>query len=345
MRAIASKSRAATFCGNLRGAVSGHGFLTNFRAFAGRAGRDVRVRVGLVGAVALAGLLEFGFHVYFSRAAPSLDEWAALKPSVSELASAGTLIVVAPEWAEPNARFALGSELRPLGHVARPDSERFERALEIGILGERAAELEGWQLTGERQRGKFALRSWVNPTPARVAYDFLAHVEPRSARVEIVRKGADEPCPYGKHKVSNGELAGHPTFPAHRFQCPGGTWSFVGVTVIEDQNYRPRQCIWAHPSSRGTLELHFEDVPIGSSIVGYGALPYFFEREWDRDPIELEVAVGGQPVGSWTHHDGEGWKRFEFSTAAFAGQRLTVDFRVRARRVRDRQFCFQASVQ
>ena len=42
--------------------------------------------------------------------------------------------------------------------------------------------------------------------------------------------------------------------------------------------------------------------------------------------------------------DGEGWKRFEFATTALSGQRLPVDFRVRARPVRDRQFCFQASV-
>jgi hypothetical protein len=31
-------------------------------------------------------------------------------------------------------------------------------------------------------------------------------------------------------------------------------------------------------------------------------------------------------------------------TAELSGQRLPVDFRVRARPVRDRQFCFQASV-
>src|SRR5690606_22952689 len=189
------------------------GFLAALREFGVRARRGRRVGIGLVAAVALVGVLEVGFHVHFSSAAPSLDEWAALKPLVSELARPETLIVVAPEWAEPNARFALGSELMPLGHVARPDSDGFERALEIGILGESAAELAGWQLTSERQNGKFALRSWVNPSPARVLYDFLAHVEPRSAQVEILRKRGNEACPYGKHKVSNGELAGHPTYP------------------------------------------------------------------------------------------------------------------------------------
>ncbi|HTV20312.1 MAG TPA: hypothetical protein VMG12_16625 [Polyangiaceae bacterium] len=303
------------------------------------------MRLGLVAAVALLGLLEVAFHVHFSRAAPSLDEWTAIQPLVSELASRGTLVVVAPEWAEPNARFALGSELMPIGQVARADSETFERALEISILGESAADLRGWTRVGERQSGKFALRSLVNPSPARVGFDFLEHVQPRQVDVRIVRPdGKPDPCVYSNQKVSNGELAGHPTFPRKRFQCTGGEWSFVGVTVVEDQDYRPRQCIWAHPTNRGTLELHFDAVPIGATIVGHGALPYFFERESHGAPVELEVLVGGTSLGTWTHADGEGWKRFEFSTAALSGQTLPVDFRVRARPVRERQFCFQASV-
>ncbi|HWO07864.1 MAG TPA: hypothetical protein VNN80_00250, partial [Polyangiaceae bacterium] len=97
-------------------------------------------------------------------------------------------------------------------------------------------------------------------------------------------------------------------------------------------------------SNRGTLEVHYEAVPIGQVIRGYGGLPYFFEREWHGSPVELEVLVGGESVGTYRHQDGEGWKGFELSTAAWAGQTQSVDFRVRARQARDRQFCFQASV-
>jgi hypothetical protein len=324
--------------------VPGQGFPAAFREFVGRVELDGRWRVGAAGAVALLGLLEVGFHVYFSRSAPTLDEWQGIKTPVSELAVSGTLIVVAPEWAEPNARFALGSELMPLGHVARPDASAFEHALEISVLGESAPELLGWTLDGERRVQKFVLRSWTNPSPAHVLYDFLAHVEPGSVVVQVLRPGGPaEPCPYGTARVTNGDLAGHPTFPRRRFSCSGGEWQFVGLTVIEDQNYRPRQCIWAHPSARGTLELHFADVPMGASIAGYAGLPYLFERESHGSPIELEALVAGQPVGSWKHQDGEGWKRFEFSTSAFAGQRQSVDFHVRSRQLRSRQFCFQAT--
>lgn len=325
--------------------MAGQPFFSGFRAFVRRAREDWRLQVGLAAGVASLGLLELGAHVYFSRSAPSLEEWASLKPMVSELASPGTLIVVAPEWTEPNARYGLGSELMPIGQVARADTETFERALEIGILGEASSELRGWNLVGERESGKFALRSWVNPQPARVGFDFLAHLQPNEVSVRIRRPDdSTEPCPYGTHRVSNGELAGHPTFPRKRFQCAGGEWSFVGITVLEDQHYRPRRCMWAHPSHRGTLELQFDSVPIGSTIVGYGALPYFFERESRGAPVELEVLVGAKSLGTWTHRDGEGWKRFEFATVELRGQSQPVVFRVKARHVRERQFCFQASV-
>ncbi len=313
------------------------GFVEHFRGAGGW-------RPALVAGVAVLGLLELGFHFHFAHSAAAIEEWQGLKPVVAGLAGPETLIVVAPEWAEPNARFALGSELMPLGHVARADESGFEHALEIGMLGQSAPELRGWRLEREQQEGKFLLRSYANPHVVPVRYDFLAHLEPPSASVRVLRGSAAEPCPYGTGKVSNGDLGGHPTYPRRRFSCAGADWSMVGRTVIEDQNYRPRQCIWAHPSNRGTLEVHFDAVPIGSVISGYGGMPYLFEREWRGTPVELEVLVGGQRIGAWQHADGDGWKRFELSTAELAGTTSTVDFRVRSRSVRERQFCFQASV-
>lgn len=294
--------------------------------------------------VAALGLLELGFHIHFSNVAPEMEQWAALQPAVAARAAAGTLIVVSPEWAEPNARAALGDALMPLEHVARPDESGFERALEISILGQSAARLAGWALEGEEREGPFLLRRWTNPHVQPVLYDFLEHLEPPSADVRILRGSGSEPCPYGTGKVTNGDLGGHPTFPRRRFNCPGAEWSMVGLTVIEDQGYRPRRCIWAHPSNRGTLELHFEAVPLGRVIRGHGGLPYLFEREWRGTPIELEVLVGGESIGTYRHEDGEGWKPFELSTASFTGQTRPVDFRVRSKQLRDRQFCFQASV-
>jgi hypothetical protein len=326
--------RVSEFSASFRGFVRGRQ-----RWLAGR----WRVLLGL--ALLVVGSVELGLHFYFSRAAPQLKEWEAIRPAVEQLVDPETLVVIAPYWAEPNARFALGEQLMPLRHVARADESGFGRALEVSILGQEAPELSHWQLQAEQRLGRFLLRSWTNPQPRPVLYDFLEHVRPPDASVIIRRQGRPAECPFKAAKVSNGDLHGHPTYPRWRFVCPGsGEWSFVGSTVIEDQRYRPRACMWAHPAQRSVLELRFESVPIGAVIRGHGALPYLTERETQGTPIELSVHVAGELVGTWQHADGEGWKPFEFSTARFTGQQLPVEFRIQSRKALRREFCFQADV-
>lgn len=291
---------------------------------------------------ALLGLLELALQLRFSHAAPRLDEWVALRPTVQRLLAADTLIVVAPDWAEPNARLALGDQLMPLRHVARAEDSGFEQALEISILGQSAAELRGWQLESELDSGRFQLRRWRNPRAERVLYDFLEHVEPPALSAAIEQRGQSAECGFGGARVSNGDLHGHPTFPSPRFRCSNNDWQFVGSTVIEDQHYAPRRCIWAHPPVSGVLRLRFEGVPIGTKLRGHAGLPYFYERDWRGADIELEVRVGGELVGNYVHSDGEGWKAFEFATSHFAGQQQQVEFRVQTAAARGREFCFQA---
>jgi hypothetical protein len=296
----------------------------------------------VVGVSALVGVLELAGQLHFARAAPRLREWVALRPTVQQLAAGEALILVSPRWAEPNARLAFGDELMPLGHVARADESRFEHALEIAILGQHAPELRGWQLESEQEQGRFLLRRWRNPAREPVLYDFLAHAEPPALSVALESGGQSSECAFGPARVSNGDLHGHPTFPSLRFTCSSSDWQFVGRTVIEDQNYQPRSCVWAHPPGRGTVRLRFADVPIGAKIRGYAGLPYFLEREQRGADVELEVWVAGEAVGSYRHSDGEGWKPFEFSTQRFAGQRQPVEFRVHTVKAWHREFCFQA---
>jgi hypothetical protein len=318
-----------------------------FRALVGKGRSLVQGRWALVLALGVAGLglVELGLQFRFATVAPRLSEWKAVRSAVEGFAEPGVLVVVAPAWAEPNARFALGDVWMPLEHVARPDESGFELALEIAILGQRAPELAGWELESEREAGKFSLRRYRNRNVVPVRYDFLAHVEPPDSSVAVERDGVGAPCPFSSNnKVTNGDLQGHPTFPKRRFVCSGGEWAFVGRTVIEDQNYRPRACMWAHPPSRGALVLRFGAVPIGASIRGYGGMPYIFERETHGTPVDVTVSVGGEPVGSYRHVDGEGWKGFEIPTPRFAGQVLPVEFRVTSRKAWRRDFCLQASI-
>jgi hypothetical protein len=151
-----------------------------------------------------------------------------------------------------------------------------------------------------------------------------------------------QPCTWNpRGRAVAGGLHGHPAFPKERHVCRGGASHFVGVTVVEDDQWLPRRCIWAEPVEGRALVITYRDVPLGAKLRGYATLPWWLEREKKGAPVELEVSVDGRQVGRYVHQDGDGWKLFEMPTGR-AGRRGDVEFRVTSRRARERQFCFVA---
>jgi hypothetical protein len=286
------------------------------------------------------GLAELGGHFYYSARPPKLDEWRGVRDAVAAVRRSGELVVVAPDWAEPNARHAFGDALMPLSDVARADESARARAIEVSILGASAPELSGWKIVSEKRAGKFRIRVLQNPAPAAVSYDFVDHAA--DAEVSDVRGGSAVPCPWDPAaRKSAGGLHGDPAFPGMRHQCAGDS-HFVGVTVIEDQAWRGRRCLWATPSSAATLSIRYHDVPLGRAIRGYGATPWWVERELRGAPIEVTVLVNGVPAGKYVHRAGDSWKLFEMPVRVGTGTHADVEFRVEGARGRERQFCFQA---
>lgn len=299
--------------------------------------------------LACLGIAELLGQAWASQRSPRASDWQALRPAVAPRVEAGRdLLVVAPRWAQPSARQVLGDALMPLAHLARPDEARFQRAWEISFLGERSEALRDWKEEHRERVGPFVLRQLTNPHPAPVTYDFVDELGPEAASVVTrTRAGRVAPCPFTRNgKTENGDLHGHPTFPRERFRCPGaGRWFFVGKTVIEDQGYRPRRCIWAHPSNFGPLTVRFSSADLGKRIVGHVGLPYFFEREERGAPVTLKVRVAGNRVGTLVHRDGEGWQRFEFETPRSAPSPAIVEFEVSTPKAWRREFCFEARTQ
>jgi hypothetical protein len=293
-------------------------------------------------AIPAIGLAELAAHFYFAKSPPSFEAWADIREPVAAIHKPGDLVVVAPPWAEPLARRALGDDLMPLRDVARPDASRYASALEVSILGQRAGELEGWPEEARETRGKFLIRRLRNPAPAHVVFDFTDHTKPPFADV----RGTQPPvtCAWNDRAlVAAGGLGGHPTFPRRRFECPGGPFFNVGVTVIADQDFRPRRCIWSHPLARGEIVTRFRGVPLGSVIQGHAGMYWIVERALVGAPVTLSVRVDGEPIGSFTHTDGDGWKHFSMSLGAHAGKTSAeVEFAVTTPSYHHRHYCFEA---
>lgn len=298
-------------------------------------------RAALIGLPAL-GLGELGAHVYFSRRAPDFDAWRAIAAPVAAMKQPGDLVIIAPAWADPVARRALGDALMPIRDAARPDESRYAAAIEVGILGQHADELAGWQEEAHREQGKFLLRRLTNPSPARVVFDFVDHLAPPAVDV----RGTEPPvvCAWNpRARIVAGGLGGNPTFPAERFECPGGVFFNVGVTVIADEEFRPRRCIWSHPFKGGEIITRFRDVPLGAVIRGHAGMYWMIERERAGAPVTLAVRVDGETVGEATHVDGDGWASFEFPLGAHAGASgAVVEFAVTTQNNAHRHYCFEA---
>jgi hypothetical protein len=293
-------------------------------------------------ALPLLALLELGGHFYFARRAPRLEAWRDVRQVLVELKKPGYLVVIAPSWAEPVARHAFGEALMPLEDVARPDETRYLGAVQVSILGQTAPELSSWRVEDERQTDRFFFSVLRNPAPAKIRVDFVEAFAPERVTVND-RAARVEPCHwFAQAPVSTGGLHGPVAFPSRRFVCRGGEHRFVGVTIIDDEKYRPRRCIWAAPPARGELSVTFASVPLGRVIRGYAGLSYFLFRDGRLPPVELAVRVGGEEIGRYVHHEERGWHGFEIPLGKYAGSLQDVEFRVRSEQAEQRHFCFHA---
>jgi hypothetical protein len=291
------------------------------------------------------GVVELLAHVWFATRAPRNEDWRALASAVLAAKQAGQPLVVAPAWAEPFAREAFGDRAFPLAELARPDDGAVTRVLEVSALGARYDGTRTWRVISETQHDRFTLRVLENPTPLRVGYRFIEHMKPGELAVALVVAGQTFPCEYSDHApIMAGGLHGEVAFPRERFVCRGATASFVGVTIIDDQNYRPRQCIWAQPPPGATLRLTFSGVPFGAGLRGFGGLSYFLFRDSDAPPVTLELASDGVALGSYVHHDAWGWHPFRVATSERAGRTGTLELALHAGRATDRDFCFALEV-
>jgi hypothetical protein len=292
------------------------------------------------------GLFELGAQALVSERAPDIEEWRAAAPAVLALKRSGEPLVVAPEWAEPIARHAFGDKAFPVAELGRSDLGSSPRVLELSLLGARSDEARGFRVVEEQRSGPFTLRRLENSAARRPVYRLLEHVLPEELEVALVADGVERPCAHTTTaRVVTGGLHGEVTFPRERFVCGGRDAAFVGITVIDDQRYRPRRCLWAQPPPKGVLRLRFSSVPRGKVLEGFAGLSYFLFRDGGREPIRLSATFGDQSFGSYLHRDEWGWRAFQLSASGppvVTPAPLVLD--IQSEHADARDFCFTLEV-
>lgn len=278
----------------------------------------------LLGLVPLLGLSELALHGWFAARAPDPADYAALAPELMKLKRPGEPVVVAPAWAEPLLRQA-APEAFPLRELARPDERSSTGFLEVSVLGHDAPELGDFPSEPERAIGPFRVRRRRNPQPEPARYDFVTAVADGQAQVyfELDEERANCELVEQAHTVTGG-LHGHVAYPRRHYRCPGG--QLVGVTLIDDEQYRPRRCILAQAPESGSIVLRFEVPRGGARLVGFAGASYFLERDVTAPQVELSASRAQAPPERRTFAGAAGWKRFELAISAVEGP---LELRVR----------------
>ena len=276
-------------------------------------------------AVPAVGLLELGAHLVQTHSAIADGDWRGARDYVGSQIKPEDLVSFAPRWVDPIGREQLGPSLATLEREARPDESRFPRAFEVSIRGAHDASLDGWRQTGEQRFGAVTVRTLENPQPVQVLEDLVSMVG--AERMQVSRVDGDKvtDCPFTHAAPAGGGLGAGPALPGDRFVCPGG--GFVAASVAADLDYRPRRCIYTTPpgGGRSLMRIRFLGVRLGRALHGHHGLYVEAERNKSGAPVTITFRVGDQVVGSVVHHDGEGWKPFEFDTSDLAGARTGHD--------------------
>lgn len=289
------------------------------------------------------GLAETLASIRIARRSPDDHAWAGARDALERTKRPGDVVVVAPRWAEPHARAALGDAFFPIEATARADETRVLRVLELGALAARSPDHVGWPEREEHALPDgLTLRVLENPRPVVVVADLLAFAARGDMHVARVVAGQRYPCLYTEQaRVVAPGLFGHPALPARRFVC-GDDASGVAVTVQDDESFRPRRCLFVPTPDGGSISVQFSDLPLGRVLRGHGGVFWTQQREQKGAAVELTFRLDGTLLGTVRHREGDGFVPFELPLGARAHTTASLEVDIRAVDGSARPFCFEA---
>ena len=301
------------------------------------AGRKLRFAAWVWVLIAGLAVFELVAHPLIRAEIPSDESWEAASGFVRARHRATDRIVAAPSWADPIVRSHLG-DLLSLRAAAPTDLAGIDRIWELGIRG---ATTRDEPAALERDFDGVRVRMWPLSTD-RVLYDFVENIQ--AARVELATVDGAQSCPWQTARPSRGGLGHGPMTPSERFVCDSRRpWLWVGATVLQDIDLRPRRCIWQHPAGTDPVRVTFPDAPLGARLVIHGGIDYNAERRRVHGPVTLRVWIDGRELGELVHHDGDGWSSVDLDTSKLGLERAEVRFETSANDPSARLFCWSAS--
>ena len=303
---------------------------------AGGAAVVQRLRVPLLFFAALA-LVEIAGHFVVRAGVPPATDWDRAAARVRASFAPGDTVVAAPAWADPLLREAAG-DMIGLADAGRSDLAAYTRVWEIAARDRAGAFTPPGMPAFETEVGALVLRRWdLGPSP--VLVDLVSALP--EAEVHL----GERACRWRRQAPRGGGLGTGPLWPREAFVCGPSPWLFVGETVTEDLDLRPRRCVWQHPAGAEPVTTRYTDVALGERVVVYGGLFYEHERENLGLPVDLEVRAEGRLLGRLRHEDGDGWKRAEMPMPPeLRGGRGRLEIAVTAPNPHMRTFCWAATV-
>ncbi|MGZ3477536.1 MAG: hypothetical protein ACXWUG_29470 [Polyangiales bacterium] len=294
-------------------------------------------RIALCALLPVVGIVELALAESQKRAVPTDAEWHDAAVAVRAMKAPNEMVIVAPRWAEPLGRKALGDvdkSLVELKMAGRSDLEAVPRVVELSIRNQDDPQTKGWKLVEERKFGHVKVRVLENPKPDKLVRDLIDEFgqDTPAVKLPVGPNGVPLPgvaptetCRWETSASRMPDLFRGPPLPPTHFLCPPFdlAWSWVAPTVTTDLEYVPRRCIFLHPSDQATA-ITFPPRRIGHKVVAYMGLQALDERELNKPPVNARIEIAGKEVAVAKHKDGDGWLRFEGSTAEFAGQNHPV---------------------
>lgn len=276
---------------------------------------------------------EVALHFRARAAVPAQSDWQRAAQLVRSELQPKDLIVSAPGWTDPLLRAVLGDRIGP-AMAGRSDLAGFERLWSLNIRGARPKEAGSRAPALRKVFGAVTVERYALG-PSSVQSDLVDRI----AGAEV--SSGSRPCPLKRLPPARGGGLGNGVLPpVQRFQCDSpGTW--MAEVVLEDLSITPRRCVFQPPGVGAPTRVLLRDVELSDQLVFYGGLYYEHERMRQGAPVIATVLANDRPIGSFTHIDGDGWKKLELKTQP---GRVDLAIEIRSTSRKQRGFCWAASV-